>query len=150
MACISQPMCSPAYVEPKLIDVRVPMGAQQMALYAHFMTRCNIDAKTPLVRARKQITYLRNICADPMRFSHGGPKVTSNFNPKTVAMLELAPDIMVKGDQFVVICARKVRPTRSTPLCATPACCAPALTPPSRRGSTAIRPTCSSHTRPRR
>jgi hypothetical protein len=100
-------MCSATYVEPKIVDVRVPMGAQQMALYAHFMNRGNIDHKNPLVRARMQITYLRNICADPMGFTHGGPPVRSNFNPKTVAILELARDIMAKGDQFVIVCARK-------------------------------------------
>jgi superfamily II DNA or RNA helicase len=110
MAYISKPACNPNYVAPKLIDVRVPMGTQQLSLYAFYMNRGNINCKNAMVRARKQITYLRNICADPMGFNHGGPdtpKVTSNFNPKTIAMLELARDITSKGDQFVVICSRK-------------------------------------------
>jgi len=112
MAYISKPMVRPDYQPPKILDVRVPMGRQQMELYVHFMNRGNITNPdgTPcnaLVRARKQITYLRNICADPAGFDHGGPKVKSNFNPKTVAILELARDIIAKGDPFVIVCARK-------------------------------------------
>lgn len=106
MAYISKPMCRPEYQEPKLVDVRVAMGTQQTKLYAHFMNRGNIQAKNPLVRARKQITYLRNICADPAGFSHGGPKVLSNFNPKTLTILELSRDIINRGDQVVIVCAR--------------------------------------------
>ncbi len=106
IAHISKVMCNPSYKEPKIVDVRVPMGSQQMSLYVHFMDRGNISGH-PLIRARKQVTYLRNICADPKGFSHGGPRVLSNFNPKTVSMLELARDIINKGDQVIIICARK-------------------------------------------
>lgn len=107
MAYISKPMCNPNYQPPKLVDIRVQMGTQQTVLYSHFMNRSNIEGRNPLVRARKQITYLRNICADPMGFTHGGPRVTSNFNPKTVAILELCRDILSKGDQVTIVCARK-------------------------------------------
>jgi hypothetical protein len=107
MAYISKVMCNERYTEAKIVDVRVGFGDEQAALYAHFMDRGNIDSRNPLIRARKQITYLRNICADPQGFSHGGPKVRSNFNPKTVAILELARDIINKGDQLVIVCARK-------------------------------------------
>ena len=106
LAFISKKMCNSNYQPAKLIDVRVPLGTQQQALYAHFMDRNNIACANPMVRARKQITYLRNICADPMGFKHGGPNVTSNFNPKTLAILELVRDIIQKGDQFTIICAR--------------------------------------------
>lgn len=107
MAYISKPMCNPNYKEAKIVDVRVPMGSQQTQLYAHFMNRGNIPAKNPLVRARMQMTYLRNVCADPAGFTHGGPKVNSNFNPKTVAILELCRDIINRGEQVVIVCARK-------------------------------------------
>lgn len=60
----------------------------------------------PLERARKQIAYLRNICADPAGFTHGGPACQSNFNPKIIAMLELIADILGRGEQVVVINAR--------------------------------------------
>ena len=107
MAYISKPMCNPKYKEPKLVDVRVDFGDQQARLYEHFMDRGNIACKNYLVRARKQISYLRNICADPAGFSHGGPRVKSNFNPKTVAILELARDIINRGDPVILVFARK-------------------------------------------
>ena len=107
MAYISKAMCNPDYREPKLVDVRVPMGQEQTELYVWFMHRGNIAGKNPLVRARKQITYLRNICADPAGFTHGGPRESSNFNPKQVAILELVRDIVNRGEQVVVVCARK-------------------------------------------
>jgi SNF2 family DNA or RNA helicase len=90
-----------------VIDVRVPMGREQAKLYQHFLDRGNIDCKNALVRARKQIAYLRGICADPHGFEYGGPPVRSNFNPKTIAILELTRDILAKGKQVVIVNARK-------------------------------------------
>lgn len=107
MAYISKSMCNPLYREPKFVDVRVPMGVEQTKLYAHFLNRGNIDGASALTRARKQNIYLRNICADPAGFTHGGPKVSCNFNPKTMTVLELIRDIARKGDPFVFISARK-------------------------------------------
>lgn len=106
MAFISKPACNPNYIAPETIDVRVPFGEQQMKLYAHFLNRANIPAKSALVRARKQIAYLRGICADPAGFMHGGPKVHSNFNPKTATAIQLIQEIIVKGEQVTVISAR--------------------------------------------
>ncbi len=106
LAHISKRACNPNYSEPKIVDVRVPMGKQQSALYAHFLNRGNIAGGHALIRARKQMTYLRNICADPAGFIHGGPKVSSNMNPKTMAIMELAREIVQKGDQLTIICAR--------------------------------------------
>lgn len=106
MAYISKRACNPNIADPKITEVRVPMGVQQSKLYGHFMNRGNIKAKSALVRARKQIAYLRNICADPAGFGHGGPRVLSNFNPKTIAILEILRELISKGEQCVVICAR--------------------------------------------
>lgn len=82
------------------------MGQQQAKLYAFYLNRANIPSRSPLVRARKQIAYLRNICADPAGFMHGGPRVNSNFNPKTIAILELIAEILGRGEQVVIVCSR--------------------------------------------
>lgn len=106
LAFISKPMCREEYQPPELIDVRVPMGGEQGRLYAHFMCRSRIPGKHPLAKARRQIAYLRGICSDPAGFEHGGPKVHSNFNPKTIAALNLIHEILQRGEQVVVISAR--------------------------------------------
>ncbi len=108
MAYISKKDCRPDYTPAKMVDIRVPMGQQQMKLYAHYLNRGNIPAKNPLVRARLQLAYMRAICADPYGFSleHSGPKVTTNMNPKTIAIMELVRDMVKKGDQFLIINAR--------------------------------------------
>lgn len=106
MGYISKPQCSTEYVPPVIKDVRVNMGREQTLLYGHFLKRENIPAKNPLVRARKQVAYLRNICADPAGFTHGGPKVTSNSNPKVLAIFELTRDILAKGQQVVIVNSR--------------------------------------------
>ena len=107
LAFISKRMCNPGYEEPKVVDVRVPLGTQQMKLYGHFLNRGNVPGKHVLEKARKQSIFLRNICADPAGFEHGGPKVDSNFNPKTLAILELTRDVVKKGDPIIIVCARK-------------------------------------------
>lgn len=106
MAYISKKACNPNLPDAIIHEVRVPMGEQQSELYGHFMNRGNIPHNNPLVRARVQGSYLRAICADPANFAHGGPKVDSNFNPKTVAILELTRDLLAKGQTVVIVCAR--------------------------------------------
>ena len=106
MAFIDKEACNPTVVPCQVTDIRVPIGAQQAVLYTHFMDRTNIHSKNALVRARQQIAYLRGICADPAGFEHGGPKVASNFNPKTIAALELVADLLGKGEQVVIVSAR--------------------------------------------
>jgi len=110
LAFISKEQVNPKYKGAKLVDVRVPLGKQQAKLYGHFLNRGNIPCGNPLIRARKQIAYLRGICADPEGFDHHtqtSPRVLSNFNPKTVAILELIAKILAEGEQVTVICARK-------------------------------------------
>ena len=106
MAFIDKETCNPDLVDKKVVDIRVPMGKEQSKLYAHFMNRSNIPAKHPLVRARKQIAYLRGICTDPADFAYGGPNVKSNFNPKISAILELVKEITDKGEQVVIVNSR--------------------------------------------
>ncbi len=106
MAYIGKPDCNPNVVPCSVVDVRVPLGRQQIGLYTHFMDRANIPCNNALVRARKQLAYLRGICADPAGFQHGGPRVYSNFNPKTVAVMELAGRILARGEQVVIVASR--------------------------------------------
>lgn len=106
MAFISKEACNPNVVPCKVVDIRVPMGKQQTTLYGHFLNRANIKCRHPLIRARKQIAYLRNITADPAGFTHGGPIVSSNFNPKTIAILELTREILSRDEQVVIVSAR--------------------------------------------
>ncbi|HVY68916.1 MAG TPA: SNF2-related protein [Verrucomicrobiae bacterium] len=109
LAYISKPACNPAYLPPKIIDVRVPCGRQQAKLYAHFLDQKNISGNG-LLRARKQIQYLRAITADPAGFEHSEhseiPAVETNFNPKAVAVLELIRECLERGQQVVFISAR--------------------------------------------
>jgi predicted RNA methylase len=109
MAFIGKEACNPNYIPPKIVDVRVPMGKEQSKLYAYYLDRSRIPGGNPLVRARKQTAWLRNICADPAGFRHGGkgaPVVSSNMNPKVVSMLELTRDILSEGEQVVIINSR--------------------------------------------
>lgn len=106
MAFISKEQCRADYLKPRIIDVRVPMGRAQAVLYGHFTNRANIPAPNAYVRAGKQVAYLRNICADPAGFTHGGPAVQSNLNPKVIAILELTRDILARGEQAVIINSR--------------------------------------------
>ncbi len=106
MAFISKPMCRPEYQPAELIDVRVPLGLAQASLYSYYLCRSRVPGKHPLVRARRQIAWLRGICADPAGFDHGGPSVPTNFNPKTVAALNLIREILGRKEQVVVVSAR--------------------------------------------
>lgn len=109
MAFVSKSECNPTYNPPKVIDVRVPMGKQQSALYGYYLNRGNVPGRHALVRARRQTAWLRNITADPagFRFGHGvAPLVQSNMNPKVVTILELTRDILAEGEQVVIINSR--------------------------------------------
>ncbi len=110
MAYISKAQCSSSYRPPIIKDVRVPLGSEQMKLYAYFLNRGNIkDTSNAQDRARKQGGILRNVCADPRGVSLANPdapKVSSNFNPKTIAIMELIREFARKGDPFVLISSR--------------------------------------------
>lgn len=106
MAFISKEACNPAYQLPTVIDVRVPLGAEQARLYAFCLNRANIPSSNALARARRQIQWLRAVCADPHGFKHVPGRVSSNFNPKTLAILGLVEEILSRGEQVVIISAR--------------------------------------------
>lgn len=106
IAYTSKRQCNPALPYPVVRDIRVPMGKQQAALYRYWLDRNKIKHQNALTRARIQIGYLRNICADPAGFEQGGPVVASNYNPKLAVILELLRAILSEGEQAVVVCAR--------------------------------------------
>lgn len=106
LAHVSKEACNPNLVPCKVIDVRVGMGREQAILYGFFLDRSNIPCGNPLIRARKQIAWLRGVCADPAGFTHGGPEVKSNYNPKTIATMEIMREVLDRGEQVVFVSAR--------------------------------------------
>lgn len=114
MAFISKEACNPLKPKATIHDVRVPMGRAQAKLYGHYMNRANVPTKktglaAAMERAGKQITILRDLCAGPASSpwnSQVFARVTSNFNPKTAAILSLVRDILAKGEQVVIVSAR--------------------------------------------
>lgn len=122
LAYISKEQCNPNQVPAEIIDVRVPMGRQQIAPYGFFMNRGNIcyskgrKQVNPMVRAMMQSGILRGICADPKGWTYEDiytsgncpPElaVNSNFNPKTATILQLVHERMACGEQVVIVNAR--------------------------------------------
>ena len=113
MAYISKEACNPNVMPCEVIDVRVPQGVQQSKLYGRWLDRQNYYPryKNPMTIAGVQITRLRGICAAPMELDYntdgnGKAIVMSDFNPKTIAILELIRDCLRRGEQCVVVSAR--------------------------------------------
>jgi superfamily II DNA or RNA helicase/predicted RNA methylase len=110
MAFISKEACNPHKPKLTVHDVRVPMGRQQARLYAHFMNRANVPGKNAMIVAAVQVAILRDLCASPglSDWNNGveSLRVRSNFNPKTAAILSLVCEMMERGEQFVIVCAR--------------------------------------------
>lgn len=98
-------------INPDIVDctiktLKVPMGLKQHELYAHYLQRKNIPVGNPLARAMTQQTYLRCLCADPYGVKYNnveGKIVRSNYNPKTVAILQLIADYISKNEQVVFV-----------------------------------------------
>jgi superfamily II DNA or RNA helicase len=112
LAFIDKNTCNPAYVSPTIKEVRVPLGLNQAKLYGHYMDRGNITKGTVFTKAALQMAYLRNICCDPATCDQNDVQdlqidCTSNFTPKVVAILEVIKECLSRGEQCVVINARK-------------------------------------------
>lgn len=116
MAFISKKQCNEALHPCEVIDVRVPLGTNQLKLYAYFMERGNIThtkngkpLNNDMVRAMLQSSYLRDVCAAPADLEYCNTKKLrprSNFNPKTMAVMQIIIDCLTAGEQVVVITAR--------------------------------------------
>lgn len=123
MSYISKEECNPDIVDCVVQDVRVPMGAEQMLLYAKYLNRKMFIPKDMpgkdkrekqrelMTAALRQTNALRAICASP-KDNFAGKKeedvdlCASNFNPKVVTVLQMVKENLDKGEQTVVIYSR--------------------------------------------
>lgn len=108
MAYISKEDCNPDLKPCEVVDVRVKMGKQQSALYAHWLNRGNYmgEYKNALTIAMVQSARLRGVCSAPASLEYTRGMCYSNFNPKTVTILGLIRDCLRRGEQAVVVSAR--------------------------------------------
>jgi len=109
MAYISKEDCNPRLNPCQIIDVRVAMGKEQSALYAYWLDQGNYfpEFKSRLTIAQVQQSRLRGICASPSGLDYSRGMCRSNFNPKTVTILQLIVECLRRGEQVVVVAARK-------------------------------------------
>ena len=123
LAYISKDECNPDMVDCVVTDIRVPMGADQMKLYAKYLDRKMFipkdmphkdrkeKAKMLLAAALRQTNALRAICANPkgpFAGKHEKDKdlCASNFNPKIVTIMELVKECMCRDEQVVIVYSR--------------------------------------------
>lgn len=108
MAYISKEACNDKLMPCEVIDVRVPMGTTQAKLYKKWLNRGEYveEYKNPLTIALVQMQRLRGICAAPATLDFNKGICHSDFNPKTIAILELIRDCLRRGEQVVVVSAR--------------------------------------------
>ena len=109
VAYISKEKCNPELQPCEVIDVRVPMGAEQRALYSYYLDVAKIPCADPRFRQGVQMTYLRGICADPAGVEYedeNRPLVSSNCNPKLIAIMDTILKCVAKGEQVVHVAAR--------------------------------------------
>jgi hypothetical protein len=105
VAFISKAQCNPNLPGSNVMDIRVPMTFQQRQLYSHFMDPGNVDVKSAQFRYGVQMAYLRGICAAPKSCDYNYI-CTTDFNPKTVAILETIYKHISKGEQVIHVSAR--------------------------------------------
>jgi SNF2 family DNA or RNA helicase len=110
MSFISKAECNPDYVPPAITNIRIDMGSQQSGLYDYYMDKSNVLGMSQGVKATNQITTLRSVCAEPYKSNYNRgkdvPVVTSPFNPKVIAILEIIQEKLALGEQVCVISSR--------------------------------------------
>lgn len=121
LAYISKEDCNPDVVPCNISDIRVPMGAEQMELYAKYLDRKVFipkgdkdkkeKQKALLTAALRQTNALRSICCDPAGEFAGMLEkdkdiCNSNFNPKIVTILQMIKENLDKDEQTVVVYSR--------------------------------------------
>jgi SNF2 family DNA or RNA helicase len=104
LAHVSKISCNPELPECEVLDIRVPMGGQQHKDYAKYIDPTNVPAPSPMVVMAKQQQWLRGICAAPAGLKY--TTAESNFNPKTIATLEVISKCLERGEQVVHVVAR--------------------------------------------
>jgi superfamily II DNA or RNA helicase len=108
LAYISKADCNPNLNPCEVIDVRVALGKEQSKLYAYWLERKHYmtEFKNPLTIAQVQSSRLRGVCAAPASLDYTRGMCKSNFNPKTVTILQLVRDCLRRGEQVVIVSAR--------------------------------------------
>lgn len=108
LAYISKEDCNPKLQPCEVIDVRVATGKEQTKLYQFWLNRRNYvpEFRNPLTIAQVQSSRLRGVCAAPASLDYTRGMCKSNFNPKTVTILQLIRDCLRRGEQVVVVSAR--------------------------------------------
>ena len=119
MAAMSKKECNPDMVECVVSTTAVPMGSQQFNAYAHLVQVQNIPFSDPKNLKAVQSTWLRGLCAAPVetvveyhkraKRDSDDPDILSmksNFNPKTIAILEKIYECLANGEQVVHVSAR--------------------------------------------
>ena len=123
MGYISKEECNPKQVPVKIMTTKVPMGRQQYYAYSHIVQPKNIPFSSPKTIMGVQQTWLRSLCACPVdavkeynlrarsffQLEDDEPdilRVDSNYNPKTIAILNKIYDILAEGRQVVHVSAR--------------------------------------------
>ncbi len=108
LAYISKKDCNPNLQPCEVIDVRVAMGKEQSKLYQFWLERRNYltEFKSALTIARVQSSRLRGCCASPASLDYTRGMCKSNFNHKTITILQLVRDCLKRGEQVVVVSAR--------------------------------------------
>jgi len=106
VAFISKSQCNPDLPKSNVLDIRVPMTAEQRMNYTHFMDPANIPCAQPMFRYGVQMAYLRGLAANPVDTDYNIFS-SSNFTPKIVAILETMYKHLAKGEQIVHVSARK-------------------------------------------
>ncbi|MBL18532.1 MAG: hypothetical protein CMC82_01710 [Flavobacteriaceae bacterium] len=106
VAFISKAQCNPDLVKSNILDVRVPMTSEQRRNYTYYMNPAHIPVKDRRFRYGVQLSYLRGIAANPADTEYNRYS-TSNFTPKTVAVLEIMYKHLAKGEQVIHVSARQ-------------------------------------------
>lgn len=109
VAYISKEMCNPDLQPCEIVDVRVPMGAEQRQLYTHYLDVGRIPCNDARFRYGVQMSYLRGICAEPATVEYEDPArplVSTNCNPKLIAIMDRIIKCVKQGEQVVHVSAR--------------------------------------------
>jgi SNF2 family DNA or RNA helicase len=109
VAYISKEMCNPDLQPCDVIDVRVPMGAEQRSLYTYYLDVARIPCADPRFRYGVQMSYLRGICAEPATVQYedeNRPYVSTNCNPKLIAIMDTIMKCVREGEQVVHVSSR--------------------------------------------
>ncbi|QDP67187.1 MAG: hypothetical protein Unbinned3806contig1000_60 [Prokaryotic dsDNA virus sp.] len=119
MAYIAKKDCNSEIVPCNVTTTTVPMGRMQFDAYAHLVQVQNIPFTDPKNIKAVQSTWLRGLCAAPVetvveyhkraKQEESDPdivKINSNFNPKTIAILEKIYECLANGEQVVHVSAR--------------------------------------------